>query len=112
MGNFLYLLWILAGAFSAYYMVKQQLKQDGQITAKGAAVVAGYFFGGIVSAVLIIANDGDSITFYKPEDKSVLPGVQPMPTQQTQTQTQPVQTATPAYQSVGQSNKGGSVLDG
>ena len=65
MWNFLELLWVLAGAFSAYYMIQDALKKDGAINAQSAAFIAATFFGGILSLCILIANDGDKIVLFK-----------------------------------------------
>jgi hypothetical protein len=107
MWNFLEFAWLICGGFSAYYMIKQALKRDGQITAKSAATALGFFMGGIVSAVYVISNDGDSIVLFKDKPNANQT--------QSQAQAQPAQVTPqpqPAYQSVSKPPKGGSVLDG
>ena len=104
MWNFICLLWVISGSYTAYYMIQDMLKTKGAIDAQDGLIVIVAFLGGFVSLGFLISQEGDKIVLFK-KPREPQPQAAPVQPQQ--------QTARPAYSPPPQQKqkRGGSVLD-
>jgi hypothetical protein len=70
MWNFLEFLYVVCGAVTAYFLIKDTLNQKGSINAQEAAMIALAFFGGAFSLMWLVSQEGDKIVlFRKPSEQ-------------------------------------------
>jgi len=111
MWNFLDFLWVLSGSVTAYFLIKDCVDKTGKLNAQDVALVLAAFFGGAVSLIWLVCQEGDKIVvFQKKPESPAAPTASYVNQDPTPQQAAPAAAAAPKPRA--QSKPGKSVLDG